>query len=228
MDIEATVPFCYPIRVLEDDRITLAPFTEKHGHAYYEATAADPLAFAHFSSGPYDSAAAFIETFLLGRSYPDRHMFTFAIVDKAPPGSAQDGDGAALAGMVSLVNADEVNRRADIGLLHVVPGAQSQGTGTRAAKLLLEYGFSSVEAGGLGLVRMEWRADSNNGASAKLARRLGFREIGTVQYEKLLKDGVARGKTGNGRSAPPGTASGDLWRDVAVYEMTFETWQHNK
>ncbi|KJZ68640.1 hypothetical protein HIM_11970 [Hirsutella minnesotensis 3608] len=141
-------------------------------------------------------------------------------MDKA---SSSSGDGP-LAGIISLMNADVANRRADIGLLHIVPRAQSKGMGARAANLLLRFGMSSRESKGLGLARMEWRATTTNEPSRKLALKLGFRHVGTIHYEKLLKDGAARGKIGNGRLAPSDTAAGDLWRDVDIFEMSCETW----
>ena len=173
-----------------------------HGLVYYEATKGDASHFAHFSSGPYASADDFISTFLRDRSYPDEKMYTFAVEDKA----------GRMAGMVSLVNADVLNRRADIGLLHVLPAFQGLGVGLHVGKLLLAYGMRQ-----LGLVRMEWRCDTNNAASIGLARKLGLREVGTVQCERLLRDGVGRGKKGNGRVVP-GTTEGDVWRDVVIFE----------
>lgn len=52
--------------------------------------------------------------------------------------------------------------------------------------------------------------------------------VGLMTYEKVLKDGVARGKTGNGRPAPPGTAAGDLWQDVVIYEMSYDNWMQKE
>lgn len=205
---------------------------DRHARRYYEATARNPSNFAHFSSGPYKSAADFISSFLLKRSYVDPSMFTYAIIDKArltsggAEGDSADREADALAGMVSLVNADLANRRADIGILHILPDSQSKGLGWKVASILVEYGMSSTA--GLGLARMEWRATSSNEPSIRLARKLGFREVGVICYEKLLKDGVARGKIGNGRPAPHGTKEGDLWRDVVVFEMVHHDWSVNQ
>ncbi|KAL3951873.1 hypothetical protein ACCO45_013590 [Purpureocillium lilacinum] len=207
--MDRPINFVFPVKHLEDDGIRLVPFDAKaHGHRFHASIArSGGAAFAHFSSGPYASADDFIEQFVLTRSYADKRMFTFAIL-VAPK---HRSDGADLAGMVSLTNADAENRRADIGLLHVLPEAQGRGIGTRACRLLLRHGM-----------------DSPNDASIRLAQKLALREVGVVRYERLLSDGVARNKAGNGRPPPPGTADGDLWRDVVVYEMTWDEWHHTQ
>lgn len=240
--MDRPINFVFPVKHLEDDGIRLVPFdvsrsalqrgilltrfwAKAHGHRFHASIArSGGAAFAHFSSGPYASADEFIEQFVLKRSYADKRMFTFVIL-VAPE---HRGDGADLAGMVSLTNADAENRRADIGLLHVLPEAQGRGIGTRACRLLLRHGMDSRERGGLGLVRREWRASTANDASIRLAQKLGLREVGVVRYERLLRDGVARSKVGNGRQPPPGTADGDLWRDVVVYEMTWDEWRRTQ
>ncbi|UNI17723.1 hypothetical protein JDV02_004044 [Purpureocillium takamizusanense] len=215
--------FVFPVKNLQDDHIRLVPFDARaHAYPFYEGISRTRgAAFAHFSSGPYASADDFNERFVKQRSYADKRMCTYAILT-SPEDEGGVGD---LVGMVSLTNADAEDRRADIGLLHVVPKAQGLGIGTTACRMLLRHGMDSHEHGGLGLARMEWRASTANEASIGLARRLGFREVGVIRYERLLRDGVARGKIGNGRPPPPGTTDGDLWRDVVVYEMTWDEWQ---
>lgn len=189
-----------------------------------EGTPSCAEAFAHFSSGPYDSVAEFITAFLSERSYIDPKMFTFVILSKSDAHSHEVLDGVEVAGMVSLTNADAQSRRANIGLLQILPQYQNQGIATKAGSLLLKYGLSSPEKGGLGLVRMEWHSSTQNEASLKVARRLGFQETATIEYEKCLQNGVARGKIGNGKPQPPGTAAGDLWRDIVIFSMTWKGW----
>lgn len=83
------------------------------------------------------------------RSYAEAGTFTFAIIDKNDLGQQNDTDeDEALAGMVSLVNANVVNMRVDIGLLHIIPSFQSRGFGTRVAKLLLDFCMSDQLHGG--------------------------------------------------------------------------------
>jgi RimJ/RimL family protein N-acetyltransferase len=163
----------------------------------------------------------------LERSYADGHMFTFAIIDIETAqleGDINSGKGDELVGMVSLVNADTENRSVAIGLLHILPEAQGKGYGSHAGQLLLEYGMCSPAADGLGLGRMEWRSNTMNEPSIKLAQRLGFRMVGLIKYERLPKDGIARGKVGNGRPPPVGTSDKDLWRDIVIYEMSCDDW----
>lgn len=151
-------------------------------------------------------------------------MFTFAILSKSDTSNDQEMDEGQVAGMVSLSKADAQSRRAEIGLLQILPSFQNQGIATKVGRLLLEYGMTSSDRGGLGLVRMEWHSSTQNEASLKVARRLGFQETATIEYEKCLQNGVTRGKVGNGRPVPPATAAGDVWRDVVIFSMTWNDW----
>jgi RimJ/RimL family protein N-acetyltransferase len=171
----------------------------------------------------------FITNFLAEGSYKDDKMYTFAILDRskvASPPSGQNGthEEGELAGMVSFVNADSNSRSVEIGLFQVLPAFRSKGIASRVGRLLLQYGMTAPEKGGLGLVRMEMRVSSMDPAAIKVARRLGFSELGKVRYDKLIKDGVARGKAGNDKPAPPGTAEGDLWQDTVIFSMTWDDW----
>ena len=133
-------------------------------------------------------------------------MFTFAILSKFDPGSDQKMDEGLVAGMVSLSKADAQSRRAEMGLLQILRSFQNQGFVTKVGRLPLDYGMTSSDRGGLGLVKMELYSSTKNEASLKVARRLGFQETATIEYEECLQNGVARSKIGNGRPEPPGTA----------------------
>lgn len=151
-------------------------------------------------------------------------MFTYAILSKRDARTNVAVNEGEVAGMVSLTKADAQSRRAEIGLLQILPAFQNRGIATRAGALLLEYGMSAPDRGGLGLVRLEWHSSAQNEASIKVARRLDFQETATVEYEKCIQNGVERGKIGNGKEKPPGTAAGDVWRDIIIFSMTWKDW----
>lgn len=144
----------------------------------------------------------------LNRSYVEDSVFTYAIMDSST-----------LAGMISLTRVDPVNRCAQLSVVQVLPTSQGKGIATRAAEMLL---WHTMSRDGLGLVRTTWRATTGNHASISLARKLGFQEVGTTKYEKLLTDAAARGKVGNGRLAPPGTPDGAVWRDVISFDLCWD------
>ncbi|KAK0619573.1 acyl-CoA N-acyltransferase, partial [Immersiella caudata] len=131
-----------------------------------------------------------------------------------------------MVGTMAYYNANSEDRSIEISLVQILPKFRRRGFAVDAARLLRDYALNPVTQGGLGLVRVEWHADTANEGSIAVARRLGFEEIGVVKYERCLKDGKKRGKVGNGRSeVPPGTASGDVWRDLVMFATYWNTWE---
>jgi len=63
----------------------------------------------------------------------------------------------------------------------IAPDARGGGRLREAARAVIDWGF---DAGGLGLLRIEWRAVAGNVASARAARALGF------HYEGLLRQAL--------------------------------------
>jgi len=89
-------------------------------------------------------------------------------------------DGA-LAGMVSLDRI--VAGQATIGFW-MAPKQRGRGILTEALRSVIEFGFAPAPDG-LGLVRIEWHAYLGNSASARVARRVGFRFEGTLRLGGL-------------------------------------------
>lgn len=96
--------------------------------------------------------------------------------DTAQTWAIRHGD--QLVGMIGLYRIG--NGAAELGYW-VAATARGRGVLTEAAKAVVDWGFASY---GLGLQRIEWRAVVGNTASARAARRLGFR------YEGLLRQGL--------------------------------------
>jgi hypothetical protein len=53
---------------------------------------------------------------------------------------------------------------------------------------------------------------------------MGFKYEGTERWFRLIKNGVARGKVGNGRSPPPSSEEGDVWQDRTTNSMCWDDW----
>ncbi|KAK4444254.1 acetyltransferase [Podospora aff. communis PSN243] len=211
--MDETDNFCYPIRCLEDSLIKLVPFSiPAHAQRAYDLTSTDPQAYAHTANGPYESVDHFISG-LIQLCADDEYAFTFAIIDKTTPLSTE----GQMVGMISFCGATPEDFAVEIGFVQVFAEYRGRGIATAAARLLLRYAFDSPESGGLGLHRVEWHASTENMASIAIAKKLGFAEIGTVVYERVLADGVAKGKIGNGKPLPPRCKPGDLCRDLVMY-----------
>ena len=126
----------------------------------------------------------------------------------------------AMAGVIALIKASPANLSAEIGWVIVFPAFQRTRVASNAVALLLRYCLElpsdsdsdsdsdsvSVNADanatnaaptpvrGLGLRRVQWLTHAGNEASRRTALRVGFREEGTLRWERV----IAPGKVGNG------------------------------
>ncbi|KAJ2897354.1 acetyltransferase [Zalerion maritima] len=201
-DDESKPNVCFPVRKLENDRLKLIPFKiEAHAQLAYDQGTTDPFAYAQETEG----------------------AFLYAIIDKTKPSSVEDPDGA-MARIVSFTEGNVEARAVEIGTVRIFPSHQDTGLATLAAKILLDYAFAAPEEGGLGLLRVEWHSNTENAASIATAHKLGFEMIGAVKYESCLADGKARGKIGNGKPLPRWCKAGDVFRDLAMYAMYWDSW----
>jgi len=172
---------------------------ETHAPKFHELTEANAQLYSHVNNGPYTSSQQFLEEFIQPLSFDNEYMVTYAIIDKSLPPSPEDPDGQ-LVGMISYVDADDESYSVEIGFIIVTPEFQNRGIGTTAAALMVKHALDREEDGGLGLCRVEWHCSTMNTASIKTAHKLRFREIGVVEYERILPEAEARGKIGNGKS----------------------------
>jgi len=69
------------------------------------------------------------------------------------------------------------------------PDARGRGVMTEAARLAVDHAFRPTADGGLGLRRLTLLAAASNAASAHIARRAGFTEVGRERQAELLGDG---------------------------------------
>lgn len=169
-----------------------------------------------------------IDTFLIPTFFSSgTQSFAYAVIDKTRPPSPEDSDGE-VAGLFSYEHADDESLCVEIGHVRVAPAYQRKGMAVMAAALMVRYAMDAVEQGGLGLLRVGWGASTVNEASIRVARKVGFGEIGTIPYQRVIKNGVARNKVGNGRRLPPRAEAGDLWRDVVMFCITWEDWEAGK
>lgn len=92
------------------------------------------------------------------------------------------------AGVVSLFNVTDSSAEAGYWL---APGSRGQGLLTEALGMVVGF---ALDPQGLGLDRLSWKALADNGASERVARRIGFTGFRTLvksQPGRPLEDGSA-------------------------------------
>jgi len=92
-----------------------------------------------------------------------------------------------IVGSTSYLNADEENRRVEIGFTWLTPAWQRSGVNTEAKLLMLRHAF-----GTLGCERVELKTDAMNVRSRTAIARLGAREEGTLRHHMIRPDGSFR------------------------------------
>jgi RimJ/RimL family protein N-acetyltransferase len=92
-------------------------------------------------------------------------------------------DGDVLIGSISIHNIDHLNRNAFIGIFIGEEEHRSKGYGAEAIRLLLEYGFKT-----LNLHNIMLTVHADNYAGIACYKKVGFREVGRLP-EWVFKDG---------------------------------------
>jgi RimJ/RimL family protein N-acetyltransferase len=77
----------------------------------------------------------------------------------------------------------------------------------------------------MGLRRVQWKANTENAASIRVAERLGFRKEGVLRWHFVFPDGLQTGKSGNGRALPKWSPKSDLGRDTVVLGICWDDWE---
>ncbi|KAK2607291.1 hypothetical protein N8I77_005976 [Diaporthe amygdali] len=219
--------FCFPVRKLSNELVELTPFSApKHAPVFYNLSREHSGLYAHYPQGPYDNYEDFMTSFVCGLLAQTHECQAFAIIDKTKTEkslSEVDGEGA-LAGVIAFMDANPSSRSLTIGTLFTLPSYQRTHVTSNAVGLMLQHALDAPSAGGLGLIRVQWRLDSLHEGSARVAKRMGLRYEGTEMWFRLIKDGVARGKVGNAKPLPPGSEEGDVWQDKTTYAMCWDDW----
>ncbi|KAH9954593.1 acyl-CoA N-acyltransferase [Russula dissimulans] len=148
---------------LESERIKLTPFIPAlHAKEYAEQTAAHPELHRWF---PIDvSSLDKILTEVELRVRRDPTWVLFAIIDKAREDK--------LAGLIGLKNASPANLSAEIAWILVFPAFQR----------------TTPQRPGLGLRRVQWTTHTENEASWRGAKRMGFREEGVLRWSWVNRE----------------------------------------
>jgi RimJ/RimL family protein N-acetyltransferase len=152
---------------LGDGAIRLEPLTQRHVQGFLGFV--DDESVQRYTMVPSNPDEAFVRGWI--RRYEDGWR------DGSRAGFAIADVSGEVVGFAALVQLDFEGREAEIGYL-VAPPWRGRGIAGRAVALLTDWGFET-----LGLVRLELRIDIDNGASERVAERLGY-----------VRDGILRSK----------------------------------
>ncbi|KAH9954590.1 acyl-CoA N-acyltransferase [Russula dissimulans] len=168
---------------LESERVKVTPFIPAlHAKEYAEQTAAHPELHRWF---PFDvSSLDKILTEVELRVRRDPTWILFAIIDKAREDK--------LAGLIGLRHTSPENLSTEMGWTVVFPAFQRTYVTSNAMGLVLHYCFelpSTPQRPGLGLRRVQWTTFTDNEASWRGAKRMGFREEGVLRWSGVNREG---------------------------------------
>ncbi|KAJ7722896.1 acyl-CoA N-acyltransferase [Mycena maculata] len=143
-------------------------------------------------AGPFATAEDFISTVLEKRIRPDPGIALFAVIDQAS---------AELAGTIGVLSTSALHLTSEIGFIITLPRFQRTHVTSNAAGLLLHFLLDVPAAGGLGLRRVAWKANTRNTQSVRAAERLGFRKEGVLRWDRVLPEWKTEAMGGNGGAA---------------------------
>jgi RimJ/RimL family protein N-acetyltransferase len=151
---------------LRTARLLLEPIGPEHAEAMWTATETSLEELSRWMLWAVDTTREGTETFAAEaeREWKEGAGFHFAIL--------RDGD---LAGALGLEVRAPINRIGEIGYW-IRSDLAGRGLVTEAAEAVVAFGFEV-----LGLYRLELRAGVGNGASQRVAEKLGFRREGTLR-----------------------------------------------
>lgn len=99
----------------------------------------------------------------------------------------RDRESETIVGSTAFLNANEANRRVEIGFTWVTPAWQRTAINTECKLLLMRHAFEVLGAG-----RVELKTDSENVQSRRAIIGIGAKEEGTLRNHMVRQDGTHR------------------------------------
>ncbi|TRM60979.1 acyl-CoA N-acyltransferase [Schizophyllum amplum] len=209
--------FCFPLpESIENDKVKLVPFVPSNFADEFAAASKDhPVLFTHLPYGPWQTGQEMTDAFLEPSIHRNPGVVLFAVLDKL--------SNNALAGTLGYLNSSAVNLVTEIGYVTILPAFQRTHVASNAVIVLMKYALDQPPAG-LGLRRLEWRANSLNTKSIALAMRMGYQLDAVLRWDRVYPGG-AQGKTGNGRMVrADDVKAGTVGRDTAILSVCWDDW----
>ncbi|KAJ7687697.1 acyl-CoA N-acyltransferase [Mycena rosella] len=214
------INFCFPVpQLLENDRVKLVPFLpSEHADAFFAAIRAHDALFTYLPWGPFASVDDLLATLIVGRIQPDPGSVLFAVLDKTAPGAPQ------LTGIIGLLDTSPAHLSTELGFVITLPRFQRTHVTSGATGLLLRWALDALAAGGLGLRRVAWKANTLNVSSVRAAERMGFRQEGVLRWERALP--AWKTEAGNGGGMREGdTLPNCVGRDTVLLSLCWDDWE---
>lgn len=150
----------------------------------------------------------------------------YAIIDKTSISGESKKDGN-FAGILSLNATSRTNAATEIGVI-VFPLFQRTHVASNAIGLALQYALDPPSAGGLGLRRVEWRCDSGNAVSRKIATRMGFELEGVLRWQRVITLNMVGGLPVEALEKKNGTTGEARGRHTAIFSIVWDEWDEKR
>ncbi|ODN80005.1 hypothetical protein L202_03870 [Cryptococcus amylolentus CBS 6039] len=227
--------YIFPVQLLKSNRVELRPLVPSlHARLYCDGIVKYPQLFRWLPMFPaknFEEVLVFIEKYW--RLPPD--VLSYAIFTE-PPWSATkvEAENYVFAGTIAMINSSEEMMMAELGFVAILPPFQRTHVHTHATALLMHRVLDLPSAGGLGLRRCQWQANSLNLPSQAAALLMGFLFEGVQKSKRVLapgKEGARRGRRvegveREGTRAEAGNKGEEMdARDDWVADIDWEGWE---
>jgi len=190
-----------------------------HGDWFWDNTKDRPELYNYIPFGPFDSKEQLFEEVFVKHVQQDRGCVLFAAYDKVFEPNPTP------AGIIGLWYGSPEHLSVEIAFVVVFPRYQRTHLATNMVGLLLEYCLEVPEKGGLGLRRVQWRANAQNTASIRLALRLGFIHEGVKRWERIVPAAATKSNTAGRLPREGDPRRADYGRHTAVLGLCWDDWE---
>ncbi|KAG1734920.1 acyl-CoA N-acyltransferase [Suillus paluster] len=222
------INFCFPVRELESERVKLTPFIpDLHADLYFQGSAAYPELYDFIPWEAFTDTSDFVKKVIEGCVRPDTGIALYAVIDKTPTGTNPSKPTSAnFAGIMGYTNTSPANLSTEISYALILPPFQRTHVTTNAIGLLLQYALDSPPHG-LGLRRVQWKANRLNTKSINAVQRLGFKLEAILRYDRIFvgsKTNAANGERERAGDPRPGTVG----TDTALLALCWDDWESER
>ena len=210
-------PFPLPT-ALETKRVQLVPFIPSlHAQLFIDAVK-DHLQMFRYMPWALQDPHEF--QWFVEWLRADSTSILFCIIDKTTPDTSRPELGGSVAGLIGLYATSAQNLTTEIGPVIVAPAFQHTHVSSNATGIIMHYALD-LTSGSLGMRRVQWKANTMNVASVKVAQRMGFTYEGILRWAFVLPEG-REGK--RSREGDPLSGQG---RDSVLLAICWDDWENS-
>lgn len=159
------------------------------------------------------------------RVRPDTGVVLYAVIDKTRI-TTSPSSSANFAGIIGYMNTSPANLSTEIGYAIILPPFQRTHVTTNAIGLLLQYALDSPPHG-LGLRRVQWRANRLNTKSICAVQKLGFKLEAVLRWDRIFAGSKASASNGvKERAGDP--SPGTVGTDTALLALCWDDWESER